>query len=711
MELTRRAITLILATLLAGCHLIDKRINETWPPKSGFDKQYDATLKSVGDLQGLGGANTYLTLKRSDWAPALERLLLTSAPQISKVSMDFGEQEIVANVEFSGTVPLDNGKDASLAGRASIVLAPSFDGSTLYVDPWFARIELTRGYYFGWELPPDIVQLVNGALNRLIANINGTIGKYAFQVDTGLFQQFDPMTLAQGDRNVRSAYGNPIKIETKVATASLLVDPTGVNVLARMTAAHPKRIASALAKVGGITTAQAESDEDLLALAAMCPDYLKMPLSPAVKPVHDACNALRAKARSSTIRPMARASEDDFQKLYKEFRKNFLATTATTMGFESVAQTGLAVSKQFLANAINVSSSEAEFGLTYDAERSTMPFDDTLRTESAPDLKCSEIAANCPSVSCPTPGGRCDYSCSSGRGCPGSCDWWDVGCQGWKVTCEILKAGEIVGCNAGKGVCIATCLAELGAKRLACEAEAEAKKIGCRINQEWLNLWADRNIGNIKGSVTVQDAELLFQVKGRGVNAPALQVADDFSRFTINGAASASGSVHANFQYTPLDLGHILCVAQWQGGIQAHVAAAQTNYGISGTIEAKTVDDNLQLWVVGNPLDVTLALSPPPIVALFSQNPQAAIACAPALILGISVHLFGEIKGLLNRKQNETSLLKDTFKIQIQSLKSPIVIPPIVINFPPDPSGQARAIKAFPDWGTRNLMFTTRSAN
>jgi hypothetical protein len=350
-----------------------------------------------------------------------------------------------------------------------------------------------------------------------------------------------------------------------------------------------------------------------------------------------------------------------------------------------------------------------EFGIYYNVGSSTMPFDETLRTQSAPDLHCDNIAVTCwPNFSCPGPG-RCDYSCASGRNCPGGCSWWDAGCIAWKALCETLKAGETAGCEVGRGVCIAGCSAELAAKNIACNAEFLAKQAGCRLNQAWLNAWANIDIGNVKGSASIERTTVALEIKGSGVGAPAIEVTPNFDQFTIRGAVSATGDLKADFQYTPLNIGHILCIAQWSGSISAHAKATQLAYSVTGSILPQQIGDSLQLWVVSNPVDFALQLSPAPVAALFEQNPQAAIICAPATAIGITVQLFGDLKALITKKANDLNLLQDTFPYQIQSLRSPIVIQPIGFYFPTAPgSNPSPFLSLVPAWLDSSVSFTKK---
>lgn len=699
----------LLVLPLFGCQTIYKEVNATWPPKDTVQKQFDATTRAVADLAAMRSPNAFVTLKTTDWKPHLEALLLDQFPEIKSVDLASGRQELIAEVKFSGAFQLENGDKIQLAGTVKINLAASFNGSKVTLDPSFSQIVLTRASYRRVTIPKELVSWINKALNSFINNINGAIGTYGFDVRTDLFAQFTPDTVFDGSSNVQSPYGNPIKITVGMPTAALLVDVDGISLLAELVATSPERINSAIAKLNtkGIVAYDA-NDDDIQALRATCPEFLKFSDLPEAKAVVDACRQLPTKPLTALA--AANATSSEFDKLFAAYGTQFSASVlgTTQSPIESFSASSASVQKTFLSSAVTLFTADAAFGASYLMPPQRLPFDETLTTSPHVDLDCGHTSvSSCPQFHCPD-GNHCSYSCRSSRSCPSSCDWWRADCVAWKALCETIKAGEVAGCEVGRGVCLASCTAEFTAKTIACEAERLAKQAGCLLNQGWLDIWENKRIGNIKGSGSLENALGIVSIKAT-TKGPPLQVTPDFSQITLRGTVAAQADVHAKFTYTPLDLGHILCIAQWSGSISAHASAPQDEYELTGEITAEQNGDALNLWITSKPIGKTLKLNPAPVAALFEQNPQFAVICAPVAIAGLTVQIFGELKSLVTHKANDLNLLQDTFPFEIPSLHTPIVLQPIDLYFPTSTSSTlSPRLQLLPNWTGPNVTFRVK---
>lgn len=727
-----------LAALLSGCSHLDNEINKRYPRKTSVDAQVEATKIGLQSIGQFTTPNAVVAASAKDWQERLETVITSSVPQTSKAKVTFGKQEIIVVVEFSGTFPLDNGENVSLAGEAQIHLAlavqpsGSLGGTTnLTLSPTFKRVVLTSASYSRWRIPDGVVDLVYDVLNRYIDNINGAIGQRALSFTTEFLQQFDPAVFTAGGQNdVVSVYGKPITLRTYVAHSALLIDEQSLRVLLEIGSATADDIRAALASINppadsGFKQSVMPAAKAAALLNALCVDPTFRSAVPSVAApdaqrgvqaliAHCAQLATRVEVASESLKPAAApaaAGSDEFEQLYADYRTRFDGAQQTGLGHSlaSPGQSFAAISRGVVADAINAIGRNAEIGVDLRLPDSSMPFDEELKLQPAPNLSCGNIVADCmPNFSCPA---RCDNqfgSCSGRQDCPGSCDWWDVGCRGWKAACEFIKVGEITVCNAGKGICLGACEGEKGLKAAACLTKTEARRAGCNLNQAWLNAWGNQKIGRVDGTVGLRAGSLNLLIKGDG-GTPAFSVGENLDAVALRASLAASSDVRGSIRYTPLDLGHLLCVARWSGEVRARIVAGSQSFAPTGTIAWVPFGDSLRLLATFNPITIQVQMQPGPVQALFAQNPQVAVICAPAVILGLSAQLTGELIGAVTGKPNQLDLLKDKFQWTSDTMSMPMVIEPMGINFPVAPNSTVSPrVSLVPSVSDRALIFRAK---
>ena len=107
-----------------------------------------------------------------------------------------------------------------------------------------------------------------------------------------------------------------------------------------------------------------------------------------------------------------------------------------------------------------------------------------------------------------------------------------------------------------------------------------------------------------------------------------------------------------------------------------------------------------------DPITIPVQMHPGPVQALFEQNPQVAVICTPALILGLSAQLTGELIAAVTSKPNQLDLLKDKFEWTSGSMSMPMVIEPMGINFPAAPNSTVSPrVSLVPSVADRALIF------
>jgi len=724
-----------LVAFLSGCSHLDKEINKRYPPKDSVDRQVGVTKIGLQSISQFSGANAVVSASAKDWQERLETVITTSVPQTTKAKVTFGKQEVVLEIEFAGTFPLDNGENVSLAGTSQIHLALAVQSSgplggttSLTLSPSFKRIVLTRASYSRWRVPDGIVDLVVKVLNRHIDNINGAIDSRAFSFTTEFLQQFDPAVFTAGGNDVASVYGKPIFLRTYVAQSALLIDEQSLRVLLELGAATSLDMQVALASVDPAAIrpaalAAVPPAKTAALVNALCSDPSFRSAAAAgaaddrraIQALNAHCDqaaSVKAAAQLAVQSTAASTSDDEFRKLYDEYRSKFDSAQQSGLGQTTVepGQSFAAISRRFVAGSINAIGQEAEIGVDIRLPDSSMPFDEELKLQPAPDLNCGDIEADCmPDFSCPD---RCDrqHGSCSGRNCSRSCRWYDAPCHAWRGACEVLKAGENLACNVAKGGCLIACEAEKGLKVAACFARTEARRMGCRLNQEWLNAWGNQKIGRVDGTVGLRAGSLSLLIKADG-GVPAFSVGENLDAVSMRASLAATSDVRSSIRYTPLDFGHLLCAGRWSGEVRARIGAGGQMFNPSGTITWAPLGDSLRLLASFSPITIPVQMKPGPVQALFEQNPHVAVICAPATILGLTAQLTGQLISAVTGKPNQLDLLKDKFDWSTGALSMPMTIEPMGINFPAAQSSTiSPRVLLVPSVSDRALLFKTKEA-
>lgn len=641
-------IMLSLSTL--SCSHIVQEINAKWPPKTSCDAQLASVRAATADLANFTApASVYVGINGRDLDEQMRRVLTTIVPEIRDLRITTDQQEIVAAFSFDGKF-LDGKVGA--AGQAIIHGAMHVENTHLVIDPTFEQIKLTHVSYKKHDFPDEsvLINLLNTALTTFINNINGALPLQKVQLSTQFIQDFDPKLLLKDQPNVETVYGKPIRLDIVLGHSSVFVDTDGVHVLAEL--------------------------------------INRLPGSTFITPTPSATTM-------STCDPATFAAE------YAHFRDQFVAKSATLgtpadLGWQ---QTGVAVSKSFLASAVNDYGTATctsgngnctEFGLTYVVPKTYAHFKETITTDPAPDLKCGQ---NYPQFQ-PAP---CNTSPCGFRDCPGSCGFLDAGCYAWKPVCETLKASEHLACETAEAARKAACEAGNVVQKGIYEAAKSANIAACNLNQGWLNDFANQNIGDIQGTLALDNSRVDFSL-GR------LALTPDFGTISIDSSLAARSDVLADIFFIPKDLGNILCQAAWNARVTTTVSGVKVTPTLNASITPTTdVDGGLVLTAHPDKQEFDLKLAQPPVLALLSQNPQVIVACVPAVVLGLSAQLVASVERVFGK--HPTDFLTDTFRFGVDHLSIPIKLPPYGIDVPGVPDNK---LMLFPTMRSGVVLFARR---
>jgi len=304
----------------------------------------------------------------------------------------------------------------------------------------------------------------------------------------------------------------------------------------------------------------------------------------------------------------------------------------------STAGTRLAVQNAFVASVVNTTAESLRpvtAGLRLpDTEQ---PFKHKLNTGPAPDLNCADNARGCPS--------KFEYAGYHPRGCKSNCGtrncwevkigWYkdkkcvngvDLKCQGRKIDCERLKSQEKASYETKKAAAWAAWKIE----KDACEVQKELEKTGCEINQEWLNAMQDMDVGRVEGKGRFRDTEA-------SLSGLRIDLSPDLSRLTLDTRVSGSTEIEASFVFTPLNAGHIACVAPWGDTVKATTRLRPIDLHLEARLDRQASGSADLVFHLAEH-KARLQMSPPPGEALLTQAPGMTLACPmPASWLGTVV--------------------------------------------------------------------------
>jgi hypothetical protein len=362
--------------------------------------------------------------------------------------------------------------------------------------------------------------------------------------------------------------------------------------------------------------------------------------------------------------PAENVTEEQFNQEFAALQAKFMSARLQVEDDASLpkGKTLAAVRRDFLSDTITKTTQTLNITAGITVPASDQPYDQTIRTDPAPNLNCGN-QRGCKS--------DFQYDGFNPPGCPASCthqecflhvctDIPDLTLCARKTACEADKAGQRLDYERRK----AQAQAQFALEKADCERLKATERLGCEINQQWLNTTQSMDLGNVKGSAHIGTANGAVAFK-------SIKVSPNLDTVEVVFDVSANSRVETAFTFTPLNAGHIACLAQWSGKVSAGVILNQKDFVLRAHLSPTgSSDDNGPLYSTEDS-SVVVKSVPPPGLALLSQNPQMALACpVPTALLGTlagaaaPLGLVVEIKLLLN----------DEIKIKVPSQKLPLTL-------------------------------------
>lgn len=582
------SVLLVASFASSACAVIQKRVNDRWPPLSVEDQRRAAIESSMASLEGLSEPNVYARLADAEFRAAVVpriqarlastttiagvRALAFSSPRLSLAEQGMG-------VEAAFSLVLDE-YDLPLAGRLRGEVALSTAGDALIVRPAFSHLRLTS---VDEDAEDNLlerlgkkaaVELVDSALHHFVDNLNGAL----FDPPIALPIRLPPVELLKEkivDAGVATAkVRQAIGIVLEYGGAALLVEPEGVTLLAEVSA-------------------------------------------------------------STVAAPRATRTPSSFADLRAKFSARAQRSFPT-----SDAASSLLVSKELVRGALNEGLArvdvelEAENFIHIPPEKGTFATD--IRAHDPQKLP------DCSQVRRPFEGYECG-SCSQDA-CNGPCSIRACSCAGKsglskrkcelieRPACQVAQNAERAACGAcktakaaEKAACdakVAACKTEREARRVVSDLENTARVAACSADKLALKLVDGLvKFGELRGELRIDRSHVLAKVR-RIELGPGLQRAE--VRADVDAWADTWLRVHVN----PEGAGHLACVFSFQKTItpRAELRGLNVELGASMSV-TRMADGALALEIVTDEKRLDVDLHPSP-YALLVEDPGFALNCS-----------------------------------------------------------------------------------
>jgi hypothetical protein len=692
-----RASTAGAGELTTHSDLLD-RLATLFSPIESVQHQLAAVRVSDAQLKRLNGPLLYASISASELQAHLPSSLEarfnvamgSGKAQVAKIELR--DQEIVVWTAFEIVRPEI---DLTLLGEAEIHAAAAVDRGALVLQPSAKTVHFTKARLGNLVLDLDHLAVDVGSFVRaMLGDVSHALEIQRIPLRLGDLQTFDLTNFLGGVEGLANINAKPTSFNVGLGAAALLVDAAGVHVLADAVVLTPERFESTVAELRREAekgeTSQLTSDQ--LAVLGECGQPLALPETLALT-FAGVCAAFSSVAHSETPTPvdLPERTEEALKRELESFREKFRAAVDRIEPVDRISwdRTLIAFSRSQLAAGLN----DILPGLVAQAtvrpsgiQAEIPPENRTIRTPPSTNLNCSQQGGACPSVF--------SYPPYNPRGCPSNCGFFDFGCHAEKAGCEALKESERIAYETAK----AAAQTAFTAEKAACESAKAGKQAGCFANQLWLDQTSGLDVGELRGSVEVQEVELPLTLD-------QVRIGKDLETIDLRLSATGGGEVSGNLTVVPHNLGHLACVSQWDAALKARVSLPQQQKSLhlARTAAGTDTGDELLLTYDLSETPLQLKFEPPPIKAFLEQNAgKLALSCPlPALVVGTLAGFPGV--GLAFGIPLQQEILRDTFDLSVPAQKIPLVIPGQTI-----PMDEGEPVRLVPSWGEKAILFEAR---
>lgn len=510
----------------------------------------------------------------------------------------------------------------NFSGEVAGAAVPSAQGEAVEVRYALESVKLTDLSWTGPSRPQSLsasLPLLQGILDRVLANVNGAIQPTRIPVAVAPFAPIDPKSLNSVEMIVE---GTPLSLpRPRLANAVFLIDGLGLRVLVD------------LALPG-------DSDQEEADLP-------------------------------SASGPGTRNADEGFAMLKKRFGEAESASFGAPQHDPELAAR-VALTRRVVARAFNLAASKLDWKVSLQPKLQSENFDSEVRLFKVPDAQsCTQKTDNrdCSPHSCTRSHDQRDCSvCLIPRIWPGR------GCaqRGNNPICEAAKAAQNVIYDGQHAAC------ELDAARLKgiCEAAKAGQNVlyagetaACQAGNTFV-----RELADLTGRVGRVSGKLDAKAEG-AIVVQQLGATESFDAVTASTRVEANADISARMSFVQSDLvGHLLCQFPIDGKtIKARAKVGPTAIALTGRVTGTGTKPEILLGSV----KIGFQVRPRPVEALFTQNPDLNITCAGASSLA---WLGGGLQAL--GMKNLPEAFTGDFEETLKELRLPLELPRIEVPIP-----------------------------
>lgn len=577
---------------------------------------------------------------------------------LSPKAIETADGSVAVTVDFDGTLEQPQ---VSLAGTINISAAPLLSGTNLDLLPLDASVSFRKVSSSGVTDEQHIPALLQSVTKPMVTYLMSRVGSVSIPMDLGIAKNIDLADALRDVKELKVVENGSARVYLSFDSAAVLATKEGLHLVGsakivsqqemeiatnqmKLLAREVKRSSPAPAACVECQFSWGEVDKYVLCVRRRLDCQADRALG-----IKDNQGTRLSATQALALRELARATDSESRDTFETLKfllvpslraskvakgqdyasalsavKSSLLRLRGEVEADAAFRSGesvVALRTELISNSVNqVASILAPKG-TFAIDRRQEFFNETIKSPPPADLKCDQNQRGCPS--------NFDYPAYNPRGCDSNCgtrncatifgkeicvNGIDLSCQARKIDCERLKESERLQYEAAK----ATAQAKWSLAKLDCERLKETERIGCNINQEWLRAVGNQELGRVEGNAVVSDVRANIAYHG-------LQLSPSLDSFQVGIMAGGGAGVEASFVFTPLNAGHIACVAQWGGTVRANVALPPAEINLRAELDKQASKDAIVFKMQG--LDVNLKMSPAPGVALLSQNPHMALVC------------------------------------------------------------------------------------
>ncbi len=369
------------------------------------------------------------------------------------------------------------------------------------------------------------------------------------------------------------------------------------------------------------------------------------------------------------------------------------------------------VSRTLEANDIRATTTFDTGKIPYDTGKIRLAED--LKPACHADKKCSR--KGCSMRSCSRD--SCNYRCTRCVRVFGKKLCADEpGCKAAETACNLREETKRGACNIQANAEKAACDTREEAALAACNTQRNLEILGCNVVNEVI-----RAIRQIDG---IGRADGHSQVRGAAqLSTPRFDYDPASGKASLEIGASAHVDVQGKIHFVPYDIGHLL-VCPIPGtipfAVNATLPAGRQVVSAHLRKAAEQQPDGLRIEVVFDPLRVRGNISPAPVDALLTQNPQVVVTCSPVLTGALaSASVVGKVSAftpmdILKAMEravpgNQEKLQRDVLTFTTGIVDREVEIPSMALDVPElKPTVAGVGLALVPEWTGTALIYAQR---